>query len=131
MSAARHRRGWTRCGSLALFALALAAPASAADNQVRGFFGATFSGGTTFVDLEKAAGRPNPVFGGSLVTVGEVVGVELDIADAPGFFQAGSQHLVLSSRVTTVTGNIVVAAPRRLTEYALRPYFVGGAGVMR
>ncbi|HEX7138739.1 MAG TPA: hypothetical protein VF219_12855, partial [Vicinamibacterales bacterium] len=37
----------------------------------------------------------------------------------------------LNSRVTTLTGNVVIAAPRRLTEYVLRPYFVGGAGLMR
>ena len=115
-----------------LLCLALtAAPAQAADKQFRGFFGATFGGGTTFVDLEKAAGRFNPVIGASAVTLGEMFGIEVEIADAPGFFQAGDQHLVLSSRVTTLTGNVVVAAPRRYTEYALRPYLVGGAGVMR
>ena len=33
--------------------------------------------------------------------------------------------------MTTLTGNLVIAAPRHLTEYVLRPYFVGGAGLMR
>ena len=86
-----------------LLCLALtAAPAQAADKQFRGFFGATFGGGTTFVDLEKAAGRLNPVIGASAMTLGDMFGVEAEIADAPGFFQAGDQHLVLSSRVTTL-----------------------------
>jgi hypothetical protein len=109
----------------------MARPAGAADNQIRPFFGATFGGFTTFVDLEKAAGHPNPVVGVSALRLGDMLGVEAEVADAPGFFQAGDQHLVLSSRVTTVTGNVVVAAPRRYTEYSLRPYLVGGAGVMR
>ena len=38
---------------------------------------------------------------------------------------------LLGSSVTTLTGNVVIAAPRRMTEYMLRPYFVGGAGLMR
>ncbi len=53
------------------------------------------------------------------------------MAHAPGFFQSGDSRLVLSSSVTTITGNVMVAAPHRLTEYALRPYLVGGAGMMR
>jgi len=118
--------------TIALLCLVLtAAPARAADKQIRPFFGATFGGSTTFVDLEKASGRFNPVVGVSAVWLGEMFGVEGEFADAPGFFQAGSQHLVLSSRVTTLTGNVVVAAPRRYTEYGLRPYLVGGAGMMR
>ncbi len=102
----------------------------AADRQLRPFAGGTFGGGTTFVDLESAAGNPNLVLGLGAMFLGEVLGAEAEIADAPGFFEAG-KNLVHGSRVTTITGNVVVAAPHRLTEYALRPYFVGGAGLMR
>jgi hypothetical protein len=109
----------------------LASPALAADNQVRAFFGATFQGSTTFVDLANAANKPNLVIGVSLVSLGDVFGLDVELADAPGFFESGPQSLVLSSRVTTLSGNVVIAAPRRLTEYTLRPYFVGGAGLMR
>ena len=58
-------------------------------------------------------------------------GAEVDVADAPGFFESGDKHLVLHSRVTTISGNVIVAAPHRLTEYWLRPYLVGGGGLMR
>jgi hypothetical protein len=103
----------------------------AADKQIRPFIGATFGGSTTYaVDLDHVSGKPNLAIGVSLVTIGEVFGVDVDLADAPGFFE-GNQHLVLDSRVTTLTGNVVIAAPRRMTEYVLRPYFVGGAGLMR
>lgn len=102
----------------------------AADRQIRPFIGATFGGGTTFVDPENAAGKANPAIGVSAVFLGDVFGAEVDVADAPGFFD-GDKHLVLNSRVTTMSGNVVVAAPHRLTEYSLRPYFVGGAGLMR
>ena len=103
----------------------------AADRQIRPFIGATFGGGTTFLDLEEAVGKPNLAIGASAVFLGDVFGAEIDIADAPGFFESGDKHLVLLSRVTTISGNVVVAAPHRLTEYSLRPYFVGGAGLMR
>jgi hypothetical protein len=106
-------------------------PAAAADRQVRPFFGATFGGGTTFVDPESASGTPNPVIGVSAVFLGELFGAEVDVFDAPGFFEAGDKELVRSSQLTAMTGNVIVAAPHRLTEYSLRPYVVGGAGFMR
>ena len=111
--------------------LLISTRAAAADRQIRPFVGATFGGGTTFIDPENAIGTPNVVYGASAVFLGEVVGAEVDVADAPGFFQSGDTHNVLFSRVTTVSGNVVVAAPHRLTEYSLRPYLVGGAGLMR
>jgi hypothetical protein len=101
----------------------------AADRQMRPFIGATFGGGTTFVDPENAVGDPNLAIGVGAMFLGEVFGTEVEIADAPGFFEA-DKNLVRASRVTTLNGNVVVAAPHRLTEYALRPYFVGGGGLM-
>jgi len=101
----------------------------AADRQLRPFVGATFGGGTTFVDLESAAGNPNLALGVGAMFLGEVFGTEVEVADAPGFFEA-DKNLVRGSRVTTLTGNVVVAAPHRLTEYALRPYVIGGGGLM-
>jgi hypothetical protein len=111
--------------------LLMSARTYAGDRQIRAFIGATFGGGTTFVDPENAAGKANPAIGASAVFLGEVFGTEVDIADAPGFFESDDKHLVIGSRVTTISGNVVVAAPHRLTEYSLRPYFVGGAGLMR
>jgi len=111
--------------------LTRAGSASAAEKQLKPFVGVTFGGGTTFLDLESASGKAHPVIGVSALVIGEIVGVEADVAHAPGFFQSGDSHLVLGSSVTTVTGNVVIAAPHSRTEYVLRPYFVGGAGLMR
>ncbi len=114
-----------------VLALLLLSPAQAwAEWQIRPFLGLTFGGGTTFVDLEHAAGKPNLVFGVSGGLLGDVIGIDADFGHAPGFFQTDSQHLVLHSSATTLTGNIVIALPRRLAQYTLRPYFVGGAGLM-
>jgi hypothetical protein len=110
--------------------LLVATRASAADRQIRPFIGATFAGGTTFVDPEDAIGKPHLAIGGSAAFLGEIFGTEVDVFDSPGFFQAGDKNLVRVSHVATFSGNLVVAAPRRLTEYFLRPYIVGGATLM-
>ncbi|MGH9141848.1 MAG: hypothetical protein ACRD2I_12015, partial [Vicinamibacterales bacterium] len=111
--------------------LLLCVRAQAADRQIRPLVGATFGGGTTFVDPEDAIGTFNPAIGGSAVFLGEVFGAEAEVADAPGFFESGDKHLVLRSHVTTISGNVIIAAPHRWTEYWLRPYFVAGGGLMR
>ena len=110
--------------------LLLSARIDAADRQIRPFMGATFGGGTTFVDPENAIGDPNLAIGVGALFLGEVFGTEVEVADAPGFFES-NKNLVRGSRVTTINGNFVLAAPRRLTEYSLRPYLVGGGGLMR
>lgn len=121
-----------------LVTAALLAPRSVqADTewQIRPYMGVTFGGGTTLLDLDFAASKPNVVFGVSGGLLGEVVGIEADFGHAPGFFQGGDPpfgvQLVSKSSVLTFTGNVIVGPPRRRTEYTLRPYFVGGFGLMR
>ena len=129
MRSTASRAGWAVLPACVL--LLSSTRASAAERQARGFIGATFAGTTTIVDPEDAATRPSISLGGSLVFLGEIFGAEGEVADGPGFFEAGSRNLVNYSRMTTFTGNVVIAAPHRLTEYALRPYVVAGAGLMR
>ncbi len=101
------------------------------DRQLRPFIGVALGGTTTFVYPERVFGKSNLVLGGSAVFLGDMFGAEVDVADAPGYFESGDNNLVRSSRVTTFSGNLVVAAPRRLTEYSLRPYLVGVGGLIR
>jgi outer membrane protein with beta-barrel domain len=106
---------------------------AAADWQVRPFIGFEFGGATTFQDPEGAIGTQNAVVGLSGGWLGEIFGLEADFGRAPGFFQrhdAPAEVRLLSSAVTTLTGNVVIALPRRLAGYGLRPYFSGGAGLM-
>jgi len=77
------------------------------------------------------AGKPHVAFGVNGLVVGQVFGIEGDVSFAPGFFQAKRRQLILGSSVTTATANLVVAFPRRWSQYTLRPYAVGGGGVMR
>jgi len=106
-------------------------PAHAGDRQIRPFVGATFGAGTTFFRPADDSLGKNLVVGASAVFIGELFGVEADVADIPGFFESDRSPLVIGSRVTTVTGNVVIAAPHKMTEYSLRPYVVGGGGLMR
>jgi hypothetical protein len=115
----------------AMALIATAARPAAAEWQLKPFLGLTFGGTTTFVDLDDAAGHPHVVYGGSVTWLGEIVGVELEFGHTPGFFEAGQVQLVKRSSTTTLTGNVVIALPRRIAQYGLRPYFVGGAGMIR
>jgi hypothetical protein len=125
-----------RAGALTLGLLLMSSPALAGDKQIRPLLGVTFGGSTTLFDFEDTAGgragaaaERNVIVGVGGVWLGNIFGVDVDFAHAPGFFQSDNR-LVLRSGVTTVTGNVIVALPRRLTEYSLRPYLVGGAGLM-
>jgi hypothetical protein len=116
--------------SLTIALLLLAPRPAAAEWQIRPFIGFTFGGATTFVDLEKATGEQKATVGISGGWLGEIFGFEGDFGLVPGFFQTAEKDLLLESGVRTLTGNAVIALPRRMTEYGLRPYFVGGAGLM-
>jgi hypothetical protein len=120
-----------RIAVLALTLLLFRPAPAGAEWQLRPFLGVTFGGRTTFFAVEQAAGDPNLVIGFNSVLLGELIGIDADVGYAPGFFQSGGQHLFTRSSATTLTGNVGIALPRRLTEFTLRPYFVGGAGVVQ
>jgi hypothetical protein len=112
-----------------LIPISLSAQA-ATEWQIRPFAGVTFGGGTTLLDLESAAGHPHVVTGIGGALLGDVIGVDADLGYLPGFFENGNLHLVSRSSVITFTGNVVIGVPRHLTAYTLRPYVVGGFGLM-
>jgi hypothetical protein len=120
-----------RAGLLAL--MLLLSPAQAfAEWQIRPFLGVSFRGDTTFVDLTGAAGRPSPnvVIGANGAFLGNVIGIEADFGYAPGFFQSSDENVVRGNSATTLTGNVIITVPRRVSEYTLGPYFVAGLGLM-
>jgi hypothetical protein len=105
-----------------------------ADFLVTPFFGTVFGGRTALLDLDVgAASSKHWTFGGSAAWLSDqVIGFEADFAMAPGFFQnSGGTGLVVSSRVTTLTGNAIAAFPLSISRESLRPYVTGGLGWMR
>jgi hypothetical protein len=96
------------------------------------FAGLKMGGDTNFVDLDQGAGATKFILGGSAGLLGDgLLGIEADFGYSPRFFETTRGRLVVSSGVTTLMGNVIVAMPRELTRESLRPYFAGGVGLMR
>jgi hypothetical protein len=112
-------------------ALLLLAPRlAAAEWHLTPMAGITFHGNTSAVDLERATGNIHPQIGGAATILGGgLFGIEAVAVGTRGFFQNGGQ-LVKSSHSFAVMGNAVLTAPRRWTEYSLRPLVSGGIGLM-
>ena len=93
-------------------------------------FGAAFGASTAFLDLDSGTDSTHLIFGGSAGWLsGGLLGVEGDFSYAPRFFEH-DQQVVIASSLVTVTGNVIVAAPLRVTGYSLRPYLIGGLGLI-
>ena len=122
------RRRW----SVALLLLCASPAPADADWLITPFIGTSFGAETTFLVFDAGAGR-KLMFGGSVALLGSgILGIEADVGHIPGFFQGDDPRgLVLSSRVTTVGGNVIVAAPLAVTRESLRPYVVGGLGLLQ
>lgn len=110
------------------------AASAGADFLVTPFFGTTFGGRTTLLDLEiGAASERHWLYGASAGWLSDqVLGVEAEFAMAPGFFESDTgTGLVVSSRVTTLSGNVIATLPLSVTRESLRPYVTGGVGLIR
>jgi hypothetical protein len=98
------------------------------------FVGAAFGGRTAFVTgLEQGASSTQLVFGGSAgwLSAG-ILGFEGEFAYAPRFFESDNTGGdILDSSVTTLSGSVIAAVPLSVTDYSLRPYVIGGVGLMR
>ena len=119
-------------GALSVLMNVGAVSPAAADWLIIPHFGAVFGGDTTLVDLDQSAGAKKFTFGGSfdLLTDG-ILGVEADVGHSPHFFERGARTaLITESTVTTLMGNVIVAVPLAVTRESLRPYLVGGLGMM-
>ena len=95
------------------------------------FAGAKFHGATTIFGGE-TVGQSKITFGlSTAVLTDKFIGVEADVQQTPQFFGAGVRQTVAGSAVTTLTGNVIVAVPKAITQESLRPYVVSGVGLMR
>jgi hypothetical protein len=123
----------SRAVLLMLVLLGLPRPARAQDLLLIPYLGFTFAGESSlFGDLERGSTESASALGGSVALLGAGwLGVEGDIGYMPGFFERGEAQLVkYGSFVTSLTGAAVVTLPLAVTRESLRPYFVGGGGVM-
>ena len=119
--------------SVAILLLLCGTPAEArADWLITPFLGTSLGSETTFLIFEEGAGS-RMTLGASVALLSDgILGLEADVGHTPRFFEGDDPNgLVLSSRVTTISGNIIVAAPLSLTRESLRPYVVGGLGLLQ
>jgi hypothetical protein len=135
---------WIRAVLLGGVLLCGTASPAAADWYFTPFFGWDFKSNTTLVDWEYGRrSRTKVTFGGSAALVVGVVGVEVEYALVPGFFEnpacdgrvesadcSTGLAVITDDYVQTLTGNVIVAAPLALTRESLRPYVVAGVGWM-
>lgn len=120
----------------------LAAPATAlAEWHITPMVGLTFAGKTTIFDPDQGTGKRHPSLSGSVALLGGgVLGVEAIVGFTPSFFQSGDRSVLFvpgqsppveQSHALALMGNVVVTAPKKWTEYSLRPFVSGGFGLLR
>ena len=107
-------------------------PASAlAEWVVTPFVGLNFESSTNLVDLASGTTRSHATIGGSAGWLGDgLLGIEANVAHTPHFFEGPTGGLFVDSSLTSVTGDVIIAVPRSIVRESLRPYIVGGVGVM-
>lgn len=114
--------------------LVLGATPASADIFVAPFLGVKFRGSTNQLDLDTKNGAratKSSVGVSGIVVSDKGLGLELDVAHQSRFFERDSStSIVTRSGVTTLSGNVMLAAPISFTRDSLRPYVVVGLGWM-
>ncbi len=110
-----------RIVALLAFGLLAATPSTArADWLLTPFLGVSFGG--------DAEGQ-RVTYGGSIAYMGaRVVGFEIDFSHAPEFLD---DVLFPESNLTSLMGNVIVGVPIGGNNASVRPYVVGGGGLLR
>ena len=90
-----------------------------------------FAGNTSIALGEPTVGEKKVTFGvSSMLLSDNFLGIEADFDQTPQFFGPGFQRTVTGSGVTTLTGNVIIAVPKAITQESLRPFVVAGLGLM-
>jgi hypothetical protein len=95
------------------------------------FIGMKFAGNTSIAPSGPTVGEKKVTFGASTMLLSDsFFGVEADIEHTPQFFGPGERETISGSAVTTLTGNVIIAVPKAITQESLRPYVVAGVGLI-
>ena len=95
------------------------------------FVGTKFGTDTSIAIAGTTASGKKLTFGlSAMILTDKFLGVEADLGQTPQFFGGGAQDLITSSVETTLTGNVIIAVPKMITQESLRPYLIGGLGLM-
>jgi opacity protein-like surface antigen len=115
---------------LLAFLATCGSPAQAtADWLLSPFAGVRFGADSTFVTGFQGTERNKFTWGSSFgLLTDRGIGFEGEFAWVPGFFE--NEGLTPRSRVITLMGNVIVSTPSTVASYGLRPYLVGGVGLL-
>ena len=105
----------------------------AADTLFMPFIGGAFARETVFpTGVEQGEDSTHVIFGGSASWLSSgILGVEGEFAYAPRFFERDNPlDDILDSNLMTLSGNVIAAVPLSVSEYSLRPYAIGGVGLI-
>lgn len=136
MTGLRRTAGAQRPVLLACLLVLAAVPQAQADWVFSPLLGVTFDGTTTYLDLEHGVEETKLTFGGSGGWLSDgLIGVEVNAGYTPGFFDSGDESretdLVVGSSALVITGDVLVLVPRSIARESLRPYVLGGVGLLR
>lgn len=131
----------TRALAICCLLLATSVREAAAEWQFTPMVGLTMFGRTSIVDTRSATDNRHLNLGGSVALLSAgLVGAEVMAIWTPGFFETDEPFVtgpdglpglrVSGSRAISLMGNVVLTAPRRWTEFSLRPFVSGGVGLM-
>jgi hypothetical protein len=104
-----------------------------ADTLFMPFIGSTFARETVFnIGATPDESSKHVIFGGSASWLSTgILGVEGEFAYSPSFFKVENpESNILGSKLLTLSGSVIAAVPLSVTEYSLRPYAVGGVGLI-
>ena len=107
--------------------------ATQADYLFMPFIGGAFARETVFpTGVEQGEDSTHVIFGGSASWLSSgILGVEGEFAYAPRFFERDNPlDDILDSDLLTLSGNVIAAVPLTVSEYSLRPYVIGGVGLI-
>jgi opacity protein-like surface antigen len=128
--------------AISAVALAAAPRSASADWTLTPFIGGNFGGSADVNNNVAGTSFSNKFehkldYGVSLAGMGAgVFGFEVDFGYSPNFFESGTASnnafdFTNDSNVTTLTGNLIVGAPIGGHGGQVRPYAVGGVGLIR
>lgn len=123
-------------------ALVAAPKTASADWTLTPFIGSNFGGSADVNDATAGVSFSNKFehkldYGVSLAGMGAgAIGFEVDFGYSPNFFETGTAsnnatRFTNDSNVLTLTGNLIVGAPIGGHGGQVRPYVVGGVGLIR
>jgi hypothetical protein len=132
---------WVLSGGC-LCVLVLGCPrVGAAEWHITPTVGLTFAANTSLIDPDHGTEKVHTHLGGTVSFLGGgVLGVEGLVVITPGFFKGpgsvdpvtnSARKLIKGSRSFVLMGNLMLTAPRRWTEYNLRPFVSGGVGLLQ